>query len=180
MGWKNVKEHYRIGLHLVHVTNEGICIGSGYSLNQMVISRTGELLKVDEREHAMRRYRAEMEADPITLRRLIETPDQFRRSITVFTFDGANIVEKQCEEFGWSTVTHDGELMTESRFSTDREEAILLAKRAAEEDIRGLTRTIDVMTEEMAALSRRRAAREAPLSQLNATYPAAQAEVANG
>jgi len=180
MGWKNVKEHYRIGLHLVHVTNEGICIGSGYSLSQMVISRTGELLKVDEREPAMRRYRSEMEADPVTLRRLIETPDQFRRSVPVFTFDGAAIVEKQCEEFGWSTVTHDGELMTEARFSTNREEAILLAKRAAEEDIRGLTRTIHVMTEELAALSRRRTAREAILKELNASYPAMPTEIAHG
>jgi hypothetical protein len=180
MGWKNVKEHYRIGLHLVHVTKEGICIGSGYSLNQMVISQTGELLKVDEREPAMRRYRAEMEADPVTLRRLIETPDQFRRSLTVFTFDGANIVEKQCEEFGWSTVTHDGELMTEARFSLDREDVIALAKRAAQEDVQSLTRTIDVMTDELAALSRRRTAREAILNQLNASYPDVHAEVTHG
>jgi hypothetical protein len=128
----------------------------------------------------MRRYRSEMEADPVTLRRLIETPDQFRRSMTVFTFDEARIVEKQCEEFGWQTVTHDGELMTGARFSTDRDEAIRLAKRAAEDDIRGLTRTIDAMTEEMAALSRRRAAREAILSELNASYPAVQAEAAHG
>jgi hypothetical protein len=180
MGWKNVKEHYRIGLHLVHVTNEGICIGSGYCLNQMVISRTGELLKVDEREPAMRRYRSEMEADPMTLRRLIETPDQFRRSIPVFTFDGATIVEKQCEEFGWSTVTHDGELMTDARFSLDRKQAIVLARRAAEESIHGLTRAIDLMTEELAALSLRRTAREAILNELNASNPAIPTEDAHG
>ena len=29
MGWKNIKEHYRIG-HTVHVTDKGICIGSPY------------------------------------------------------------------------------------------------------------------------------------------------------
>jgi len=38
MGWKNIKEHYRIN-HYVQVTEQGICIGSPYIHNIIVIGR---------------------------------------------------------------------------------------------------------------------------------------------
>lgn len=179
MGWKNVKEHYRIWFHLVHVTSEGICIGSEYAPNGMVISPTGELLKVDERDRHMRRYRSEMEADPAKLRELIEAPDQFRSSIPIFTFDGATILEKQCEDLGRANVTHDGLLMTRTRCSTDRVGAIALARLAAEQDIRDCTSAIDAATEQVRRLTLRRAQQQAVLAQLLKDYPANQ-ELTNG
>ena len=47
MGWKNIKEHYRIG-HAVQVTDAGICIGSPYIHNIIIIGVDGTLKKRTE------------------------------------------------------------------------------------------------------------------------------------
>jgi len=44
MGWKNVKEHYRIG-HSVQVTEQGVCIGSPYVHNLIVVGLDGRFVK---------------------------------------------------------------------------------------------------------------------------------------
>ena len=46
MGWKNVKEHYRIG-HSVHVTEKGICIGSSYIPDIIIIAPDGTIERVE-------------------------------------------------------------------------------------------------------------------------------------
>lgn len=135
MGWKNVKEHYRIG-HIVHVTDEGICIGSPYISDLIVIGLDGKLIKKrslisDSDSDNLGRYLREMNSDLLMLESLVKSKDKFDKSITVYTYDGGEIIEKQCEILGWPNVTHDGELMYENRFSTDRSVVVEIAKRSA-------------------------------------------------
>lgn len=143
MGWKNIKEHYRIG-HIVQVTEAGICIGSPYIHNIMTISRDGELIKdaADHLNEDLARYRTEMRADPAKLRELATTPDTFTASHPVYTYDGAEIIEKLCETPGWPNITHDGDMMFENMFFADRETAIDAARTNCEASI--LLRCIEI------------------------------------
>lgn len=133
MGWKNVKEAYNIG-HIVQVTDEGICIGSPYIHDLIVIGMDGRIKKHhDGRSNAdLARYMQEFDADPEKLKQLVLSEDHFDSSVTVYTYDGGNILEKLCEKPGWPNVTHDGLLMYDNTFSTDRTAIIKRAIREAE------------------------------------------------
>ena len=135
MGWKNVKEHYNI-VHQVQVTIEGICIGSSYIHNIIVIGHDGTIKKRYDSGRSndnLRRYQMEMDDDPIKLKELVISDDVFPpQSFTVYTYSGSKIIEKQCEEIGWPNVTHDGLIMYENTFSTDRAEVVAWAVRNAE------------------------------------------------
>ena len=141
MGWKNVQTHYQID-HTVHVTDEGICIGSPYVHNLLVIKADGSVVYPHSsigRGGKLDRYVRDIRADPSRARQLIESPDHFERSITVYTYRMGDIIEKQCEEPGYPNVTHDGEMMYDNTFSQDRDEVVAWAKRnctAAIENIR--------------------------------------------
>lgn len=150
MGWKNMKEHYRIA-HIVQVTEEGICIGSAYFHNIIVIGLDGTIKK---RIHSLNnedlsRYLREMDADPAMLRKLIQSPDTFTASVIVYTYNGADIIEKQCEMPGWPNVTHDGYIMYDNTFSTDINTVIAWAKNTADCKIIGLTSRIAELEEQI-------------------------------
>lgn len=133
MGWKNVKEGYQIG-HQVCVAEKGICIGSGYIHDLIVIGLNGVVKKRydSSSNDDLRRYQQEMDADPEKLKRLVQTPDSFEISITVYTYDGGDIIEKQCEAIGWPNVTHDGDMMYENTYSPDRDVVVQWAKHNAD------------------------------------------------
>lgn len=145
MGWKNVRDHYRIK-HIVHVRDGVLCVGSGFVTNIIEIRNAFPVFStsVGRGNADLDRYMAEMQADRAKLRELIETPDTFERSITVWTCDYFKglIIEKQCEEFGWPNVTHDGELMYENSFSTDRAEIVEYARRNAAAGVESAERNI--------------------------------------
>jgi hypothetical protein len=134
MGWKKVKEHYNIK-HIVCIADKGLCIGSAYIHDLIVIRLDGTFAKkYDIKSHAndeLRRYQIEMDADPEKLKGLISEADTFEKSLPVYTYDGADIIEKQCEEYEWPNVTHDGELMYDNTFFIERNAAIEKAKESA-------------------------------------------------
>lgn len=133
MSWKNVKEHYGI-VHQVQVTDDGICIGSPYVHNIIVIDGEGRIAKEDDRtlNQDLQRYLSDMKADPDKLKQLIDAPDIFAASLPVFTYKGAEIIEKQCEQLGWPNVTHDGQMMYQNMFFADRESALAAARTNCE------------------------------------------------
>ena len=74
MGWKRLKEHYRIE-HMVQITEAGICIGSPYIHDIIVVGMDGKILKRhDGNAGSLGRYQTEIDADPDLARHLIETP----------------------------------------------------------------------------------------------------------
>lgn len=175
MGWKNVKTHYRIE-HLVHVTPAGICIGSPYIHDIIVIDQQGQLVKrYEDRGNAeLQRYQREMEADPVQLRLLVAAPDSFTEHIPVFTYDGAEILEKRCEKLGWPNVTHDGQLMYENTFSADKATVIAWAKRNAASGVKMYEQSI---LEEEAKIQRLReqlARYQEQAAQLAKDYPSSR------
>ena len=135
MGWKNVKEYYRIG-HIVQVVEgKGICIGSPYVYDRIVIApgKSPKWCALGPSENDdLARYFAEMTADPAKLAELIDAPDTFERSIPVWTFGGGKVIEKQCETLGWPNCTHDGELMYDNTHFASKADAIAKAKREAD------------------------------------------------
>lgn len=131
MGWKRVKEHYGIR-HIVCVTEAGICIGSGYVHNLITITPDGSIKRLFSlgRGEPFDGWVAAMEADRETLLRLMAEPDEFSASRTVYTFDyDGNIIAKTCETPGWPNVTHDGDLMYNNTFSTNRKKVVRWARR---------------------------------------------------
>lgn len=182
MGWKNVKDHYRIG-HIVQIKKVGgdhgdvaknaICIGSPYIHDLIVVSLDGDILKrySDHGNDDLTRYMQEMEADPGVLRQLVQSPDTFIDGITVYTWDGAQILEKQCDVFGWPNVTHDGCLMYESGFSLNKSEVISWAKRHAEMNIEALHETVGRLQKQIFEKEIKMDAYRLQLNTLSADYP---------
>jgi len=153
MGWKNVKEHYKIG-HYVQVTEKGICIGSPYIHDIIVIGLDGTIKKTETTTHNadLIRYQIEMLDDPEKLRQLVQSPDGFSKSIPVYTYDGGEIIEKQCETLGWPNVTHDGLMIYENTFSADKDVVIAWAKTNAELAIKWTLEHIEQKQQELESL----------------------------
>jgi hypothetical protein len=138
MGWKNIKEAYRIE-HQVRVTSDGICIGSPYIHDIIVIGLDGTIKKRydDGRiNEDLLRYQKEFDAEPEKLRELAIAPDKFTTFIPVYTYDGGEIIQKFCEALGWPNVTHDGDMMYENTFSTDKAKMVKHAKEVTRLEIK--------------------------------------------
>lgn len=171
MGWKRVKEHYRIE-HIVQVSPNGICIGSPYVPKLIEVGFDGQIIECYARSDSeLMRYQAEIEADPETFRRLMREEDVFSASIPVYTFRGAEIIEKLCEEVGWPNVTHDGSLMYENGYSEDKATVVGWAKKSA---ARHLDYTNEHIEKSKRDLSRHHAKMSELLAiqaELDAAYP---------
>lgn len=178
MGWKNIKQHYRIG-HIVQVVRDGrILIGSGYIPDIFVISAEGKLIKRDDGRHNddLRRYQREFDADPEKLRLLaIDADEAPAVSIPVFTYEEGEIIEDACEELGWPNVTHTGRLMYENTFSPDRMKVVLWAKKSAAHGVEGYGRmiaeSIAAHEERLARLREDLARCERSRAKLDADFP---------
>lgn len=172
MGWKAIRDHYRIG-HIVQVTSEGICIGSGYIHDIIVVSLgRGEIVKRYDpgrgwsRNVELDRYQAEMDADPFKLAELVATEDVFERSIAVYTYEGGSIIEKQCEELGWPNITHDGCMQFENTYSPDPGLVRIWAIDNAKAGIKWMREAVEEAERHLAEKRARLAQREADLRQL--------------
>jgi hypothetical protein len=135
MGWKNIKEHYRIDkvVHVkrhttkvnefVQIKNITIVIGN---IDEITISTDGVIIHTKDYycDGDLRRVRSEMRSDPEKLRTLATSPDTFGPLTTVWTYDRNSLIEKQCEVVGWPNCCTDGELQGGNTHSPDR--AIIL------------------------------------------------------
>lgn len=152
MGWKRLKEHYGIRHQVAVYPEKGICIGSAYVHDIIVIADTDHPLEWHDRTYkrpmnigcGLTIWRGDTigrgepfdglverwQAYPKELRNTIDEPDTFGRSIPVYTYDyDGNIIMHVCEEPGWPHVTHDGRMMYENTFSIDRGQVREWAKR---------------------------------------------------
>lgn len=175
MGWKNIKEKFGIH-HNVQVREKGICIGSDFVSDLASIDKvTG---KVEENQtfagFLRDNYPALQKAAPEELVWLIAAPDTFTASIPVFTYDGAEILEKMCEEPGYPNVTHDGCMMYENTFSTDKSKVVAWAKRNVACAVEQTQRRIAEVEKDLAGLRDSLAGYQADEAKLAATYPSVQ------
>ncbi len=173
MGWKNVKEHYGI-THIVQVTDNGMCIGSAYVHDIIVIDANGAVTQPHNgigQSGQFARWRAAMEGDKAALLRLIEDKDTFAISLPVFTYNGGDIIEEACEEYEWPNVTHAGHLMYENRFSADKSQVVTWAKRNAAAGVELMTDSIADAETRLNAMKTRRRTYQSNLAKLCAGYP---------
>ena len=173
MGWKRVRDHYQVK-HIVHVRDNQICIGSDYIPNIICIDSDGKVTKRYESGRTnedLRRIQDEMDADPATLRKLVLTADTFDKSIPVYTYDGGEIIECQCEELGWPNVTHGGSLMYENTFSEDKAQVVKWAKRNAELGVKMCGESVVEAERRLAECRERLTKEESDLAKLEADYP---------
>ena len=126
MGFKNIKDHFNIDDHTVAITEKGISIGAGYIKHLVDINvTTGEVVENPTfRGFLKDKYPLLAAATPEEILRLINSSDMFEVSLPAYTFNGSEIIEKQCEAFGYPNVTHDGEQMYNNTFFEDKEQAI--------------------------------------------------------
>jgi hypothetical protein len=132
MGWKSLKERFGI-THIVQVNGKNLFIGSGYVHDLVTIDiLTGKVTENSTfKRFLLETYPDLLKAPPEEIISLLEKQDTFTHSIAVYTYDGSNIIEKQCENPGWPNVTHDGLVMYDNTFSTNKEEVVSWAKRSA-------------------------------------------------
>jgi hypothetical protein len=173
MSWKNVQDHYRIG-HQVQIRDGRICIGSAYISDLIRVTFDGVVTWGNlgpSNNAALARYHAEMTADPAKLRELIAAPDVFAASIPVYTYDGGTIIEKHCEDLGWPNCTHDGLMMYENTFSTDKAWVVARAKRNAECGIEAWRDNLAQAEKRVATCLAQLAEDEANLAKLETDFP---------
>lgn len=177
MGWKTLKEKFGIEHH-IHVNGEAICIGSGYIPNIVSInSVTGELTENEAfSSFAREKYPALRHATPQELLSLIHAPDVFAASIPVYTYKDGEIVEEFCETVGWPNTTHNGDMMYENTYSTDKDKVVAWAKHSAALETRYLHEDIERREKELADSRTRLADAHARKAKLDEQYPAIQAE----
>lgn len=152
MGWKTLKEKYQIR-HNVQVEENMVCIGSGYIHNLLMINHaTGEIKKNSTfNNFGEREYPALMSAAPSEIIDALAVDDVFQRSIPVYTYEGSQILKKYCEEVGYPNTTHDGCMMYENTFSTDRDEVVRWAIRNAEAGISLTQSSIERLENDLAS-----------------------------
>jgi hypothetical protein len=169
MGWKNVKNHYDINNHTVHVVDNKICIGSSLCSQIIVIDGNGQFVKRLQslNNEDLVRYQRQMNADMDMLHKLIQEEDQFDEAITVYTHSNGVVLEKKCEQLGHLNVTHDGCLMYDNRFSTDIDEVIEWAKKATERNIRNFKEYVADAEKKLRDLREILASDEKALADLN-------------
>ncbi|HDR9103691.1 hypothetical protein [Paraburkholderia sp. A3RO-2L] len=179
MGWKAVRDHYRIGHH-VQVNEKGICIGSGYIHDIIVVSLAGELVKTYGRgsNEELARYEAEMLADPARLKALVAQQDVFGETMPVYTYAGGRIIEKRCEVFGYPHATTEGDCMYANLFFRTREEAIRAALNSAHSSVNGWQSALDELRTRVEETTRHLEQVQHNLAELTAQYPDAAAAVA--
>lgn len=133
MGWKNIKEHFGIK-HIVQVEDGEILIGSRYASRIIAINIRGEVSTdgLWGANEELKRCLKEIKEDPDTVKALIDKPDVFEKDIEVFTFKGDQIISCHCETLYYPNVTHDGRLMYENMFTTDRNKVVDWAREALE------------------------------------------------
>lgn len=152
MGWKAFKQHYGIDAN-VFIEKDILCIGNGY-IDFLKVSMDGQIefehqLGTDHKVHGVQEV---IKADPETAARLLQAEDTFERSIRVYTYDGAEILEKFCETLGYPNVTHDGLMMYENTYSPDRDLTIQRALENARLYAEGVRRAIENVEQQLLEL----------------------------
>lgn len=174
MGWRKFKEHFQIH-HIVQLNDKGLCIGSPYIYNLATIDlNTGKVLPPPTDSFAKflhENYPQILKADPNEILELLQAEDEFTASIPVYTYKDGEIIEKFCEIPNWPNVTHDGHIMYENTFSTEKDVVVGWAKRNADSAIENILYNIAEMEEKLAKYKAELAKQSASRERLESMYP---------
>lgn len=112
MGWKTFKEKFRINNHTVSSDSENIFIHSDdFSRKASINIKTGEIDGLSP--ELIRIYPSISFARKSDIIGAAQAVDVFEKSVTIYSYKDKQITEHQCEIFGPSKPTHDGQIITE-------------------------------------------------------------------
>ena len=127
MGIKKLKEKYDI-THIIQREKKGICIGSDYVHDLIVITPELEILKssILSDSGALSDIYKQIKFDYETgeLAKILEEKDIFSNLKNIWTYDRGHIIKKQCEKIGWPNLTTDGYIIYDNTFFKSRKEAL--------------------------------------------------------
>lgn len=125
MGWKTFKQKYKIS-HLVHVDEGEIHIGSYYCSRIASVNLiSGEVKNVSSfSDFLEKNYPEILKSSKEEILKVINEKDSFSQNLPVFTYRNDEILELQCEGYGFPNNTHSGLLMYDNTFFPTRKEAI--------------------------------------------------------
>jgi hypothetical protein len=157
MGWKAIKDHYRIRHQVAVYPEKGICIGSSYihdiirlHVETKTISTCRSANPPGFSNEDLARCWAEFHNDLDMLWDLAAAPDTFEESLPVFTYERGEVLQLECEAYDWPNVTHDGRIMYENTFFPTREQAVAYGKRDAELAVQYASEHVKRREEELA------------------------------
>lgn len=169
MGVKSIKEHYKI-VHIVHKEDGVIHIGSPLSPSIIVIGTDGVITKRNDSRWSsnadLERYQKEIDADASLFVQLLNQEDQFEQSITVYSWDGNDIVEELTEKVGWPNTTHSGVLQYDNSHYTDKSQAIQHTLSNLNSGIRVYTERVEDLKKEIVTTQDRISKRQASADRL--------------
>ncbi len=99
-----------------------------------------------------------IDENPALVRKLAAEPDVFERDIPVYTQIDGKLVKKYCEVVGWPNSTHDGVVMRDGEFSTDREFILTIMKNNINEKLKIVRNEIERKMQEVDRLEEKLAA----------------------
>lgn len=151
MGWQTLKEHFGIGHH-VRIEEGSLKIGSQFVSDLAVIDCLTGVVQSNRvfPTFLSDQYPALLAASSQEILGLLAVPDIFSSSITVFTYDGSSIIEKQCSILGYPNTTHDGCMMFDNKYSPDKSVVVSWAKNSAFTSIENRTERIARLQNEVA------------------------------
>lgn len=124
MGWKSFKEKFEIK-HFVQIRDGQIKIGSSYVHDIISIDPvTGRIFETASWSNVLNEYPLLKNASKEEIVKILQEKDTFEKSIPVFTYSEATIIEDFAEEVGWPNITHSGRMMMDNTFFLTREEAV--------------------------------------------------------
>jgi hypothetical protein len=172
MGWKTLKDHFGIQ-GIVQVCEKGICIGSGYIHDLAVVNPdTGVVTENSTFSSYLKEvYPLLQKASAEEVLQVLNTPDVFQVSIAVFTYHGGDIIEKQCEVTGYPNITHDGCLMYENTYDTNKQKIAQRAKQNAQLGVKYTRKAVAEAEKELARKRCELVVAENELAKLNCDYP---------
>lgn len=173
MGVKALRNHYNIR-HTVHVVEGFILIGSGYISDLIKITPGGKIVKknsVISSGSTLDCLIHDIESDPDLFAELFAQQDEFEQSITVYTYQDDKIIEKQCEHLGWPNTTHDGVIMYDNTFSTNKDVIIEKAKENILYALNGYRHRKKKIMNDLATLDANLTRYEALKTSLDKQYP---------
>ena len=136
MGWKNIKDNFKIE-HIVQIRDNRICIGSGYIGEIISISFDGKVIKsydLSSRSNEdLSRYQKEINKAEKNgeLKKLIDLPDSFGNLKPIYTCEKGRVIKKFCEDYEYPNVCTDGDLIYENTFFIKRNDAVKYCKNDA-------------------------------------------------
>jgi uncharacterized Zn finger protein (UPF0148 family) len=171
VGWKNIKERFGIA-HIVFVEDVRMKVGSGDVRGLIEIDMNTGVVVVDPAWPEMKhKYRDLFDATPEEILALVAKPDTFESSLPVFTYRGAEIIEKACEQYGWPNATHDGEVQYDNTHSADRATVVAWAKQSAAAEVAWLAERLERARQEAREIEERLKAAKATAEQLAREHP---------